>query len=247
MRTAFSEVPWKWPIFRVCFTHRKNNSMAHRRLYKSAISWALAVRSLVKIRNSFPVSITTRTSRTNFDIGFRREAARRFGRYPVRSIRIVDDVRFGATNSRRKRRPIAAQVAQLHAGRIDQTDAIADFAPIAGLQLSHQNRKQAREHLSRTLGIRRRQCRLRQRAATEVIELARMAFQACFDLAQSTCACKLPVQHRDQMTFAGHDATIPVTIVLSHKAIEHGPRNVLQKSMKNDILMLHGFDPFVSR
>src|SRR5882757_4574439 len=90
MRTAFSEVPRKWLIFRVCFTHRKNNSMAHRRLYKSAISWALAVRSLVKMRNTFPVSITTRISRTNFDIGFRREAARRLGRYPVRSLRIED-------------------------------------------------------------------------------------------------------------------------------------------------------------
>jgi len=55
--------------------------MAHRRLYKSAISWALAVRSFVKMRNTFPVSIMTRTSRTSFDIGFRREAASRFGRY----------------------------------------------------------------------------------------------------------------------------------------------------------------------
>src|SRR3977135_2077052 len=48
--------------FKVCLTHRKNNSMAHRRLYKSAISWALAVRSLVKMRNTLPVSITTRIS-----------------------------------------------------------------------------------------------------------------------------------------------------------------------------------------
>jgi len=47
-----------------------------------------------------------------------------------------------AHNACRKRRPVAAQAAQLHAGRIDQTDAIADFAPIASLQLSHQNRKQ---------------------------------------------------------------------------------------------------------
>ena len=53
------EVPRKWLIFKVCLTHRKNNSMAHRRLYKSAISCALAVRSLVKMRNTFPVSITT--------------------------------------------------------------------------------------------------------------------------------------------------------------------------------------------
>jgi hypothetical protein len=61
-------------------------------------------------------------------------------------------------------------------------------------------------------------------------------------LAQSARASKLPVQHRDQMTFARYDATIPVTIVLGHEAIEYGTRNLLQKSMKNDILMLHGFD-----
>jgi hypothetical protein len=42
-----------------CLTHRKNNSMAHRRLYKSAIFCALAVRSLVKMRSTTPVSIMT--------------------------------------------------------------------------------------------------------------------------------------------------------------------------------------------
>src|SRR5436190_12524827 len=44
-----------------------------RRLYKSAMSRALAVRSLVKMRNAWPVSITTRTSRTRADIGLWRE------------------------------------------------------------------------------------------------------------------------------------------------------------------------------
>src|SRR5215470_13502696 len=62
--------------------------MAHRRLYKSAISWALAVRSLVRMRSTLPVLIMTRTSRISPDIGFLRDAASRLGRYPVRSLRI---------------------------------------------------------------------------------------------------------------------------------------------------------------
>jgi hypothetical protein len=32
--------------------------------------------------------------------------------------------------------------------------------------------------------------------------------------------------------------------VLVHKAIEHRPRNLLQKAMKNDSLVRHGVDPF---
>src|SRR6266511_892183 len=59
-------------------------------LYKSAISCALATRSLVKMRTILPVSITTFISRTRFAIGFLREAARRCGRYPVRSLRTGD-------------------------------------------------------------------------------------------------------------------------------------------------------------
>src|SRR5450432_1554872 len=90
MRTAFSDVPKKWLIFKVCLTHRKNNSIAQRRLYRSAISCALAERSLVKMRSTLPVSIVTLTSRTSPDIGLRRDAASRLGRYPVRSLRIDD-------------------------------------------------------------------------------------------------------------------------------------------------------------
>src|SRR6185437_654744 len=83
MRTAFSDVPRKWVIFKVCLTHRKNSSIAHRRLYRSAISCALAVRSWVKMRNTLPVSIVTRTSRTRPAIGLRREAASRLGNWPI--------------------------------------------------------------------------------------------------------------------------------------------------------------------
>src|SRR5215470_1956148 len=76
--------------------------MAHRRLYKSAISWALAVRSLVKMRTTLPVSIMTRTSRTSPDIGFLRDAASRLGRYPVRSLRIDDPGGTGRSSAAAK-------------------------------------------------------------------------------------------------------------------------------------------------
>src|ERR1700687_3896150 len=90
MRTAFSEVPRKWPIFKVCLTHRKNNSMAHRRLYRSAMSCALALRSLVKMRSNLPDPRMTQISRRRAPIGLWREAASRLGRYPVRSLRTDD-------------------------------------------------------------------------------------------------------------------------------------------------------------
>ena len=250
MRTAFSEVPRKWLIFKICLIHRKNNSIAQRRLYKSAMSRALAVRSLVKMRNAWPVSITPpnfadkgrhrvvarsretlwkisgpiaddRASRWHRPIFDHRE--RRIGlelrdnataglmqpRPPAvvvvtevenvgrsrldrhllgdrdvidvgRShheikrlvgIRIVDDVRLGAANSCRKRRPIAAQTAQLHARGIDQTDAIANFATISTLQLRHQRRQQAGKHFEGTRSISRRERRLRNGAASEMISL----------------------------------------------------------------------------
>ena len=46
------------------------------------------------------------------------------------------------------------------------------------------------------------------------------------------------------MSLGLYDTAIPVGIVTIHKPIEHRPRNLLQKPMKNDILMPHGVDPF---
>src|SRR4029077_4800236 len=102
MGTAFWEVPKKWLIFKGCLTHRKNNSMAHRRLYKSAISCALTVRSLVKMRNTLPVSIKPRTARARPDIGLGGEAASRLGRCPVRSLKIDDPGAIGRSSTTAK-------------------------------------------------------------------------------------------------------------------------------------------------
>ena len=157
-------------------------------------------------------------------------------------IGIVDDVRFGAANSCRKRRPIAAQFAQLYAGRVDQTDTIADFAPIPALQLTNQSRKQTREDFRRTRSIGARERRLRNRAAAEMIKLAGMALQACGDVPQTPRAGKLRVQHRNQVGFGLQATRVMIGTVLIHKPIDDRPRNMLQKSVKNDILVLHGFD-----
>jgi hypothetical protein len=46
------------------------------------------------------------------------------------------------------------------------------------------------------------------------------------------------------MSFGLYHPIIPIGLVLLHKQIELCPRNLLQKVMKNDILMRHGADPF---
>jgi hypothetical protein len=53
------------------------------------------------------------------------------------------------------------------------------------------------------------------------------------------------IEQRDQMSLGLYHPTIPIGIVLLHKQIELCPRNLLQKVMKNDILMRHGADPFL--
>ena len=68
-----------------------------------------------------------------------------------------------------------------------------------------------------------------------------MTFQARFNLAQAARAAKLRVQHGDQMSLGLDDAIIPVRVVLLHKPVEDRPRNLFQKAMKNDILMLRAF------
>src|SRR5260370_16696020 len=102
---------------------------------------------------------------------------------------------MGAETSRRKCRPIAAQAAELHAGRINQPNAIADLPPIAGLQLSHQGRKQACKDLHRTRSIGSRERRSRYRAAAEMVKLAGVTLQARFNLAQTPCAATPPLHH----------------------------------------------------
>ena len=77
-----------------------------------------------------------------------------------------------------------------------------------------------------------------------MIKLADMAPQVRFNVAQAPRAAKLRIQHRDQMSLGLQRARISVGIELLHKPIDDRPRNMLQNSMKNDILVLHGFDPF---
>ena len=142
-------------------------------------------------------------------------------------IGIIDDMRLSAANTGGKRCSIATQIVQSHAGRIDQTHAIPHFSPISTLQLRHQLRKQACEYFKRTRRIGGGQCRLRNGTAAEVIKLARVAFQASFDLAQASQPTELPIEHRDDMLFSLQHARVPVSIVLHHKLIKNRPWNVL--------------------
>ena len=77
-----------------------------------------------------------------------------------------------------------------------------------------------------------------------MVKFAGVASQVRFNLAQAPRAAKLRIQHRDQMSLGLYDTAIPVGIVPIHKPIEDRPRNMLQKPMKNAILMPHGVDPF---
>src|SRR3990167_116353 len=114
----------------------------------------------------------------------------------------------------------------------------------SALKLPDQNRQQAAEDVERTRRIGGRERRLRNGVAAEMIKLAGMALQVGFDVAQAARAGKLREQHRDQMGFGLKAARIPFGIVLLFKPIHSHPRNLLQYAMKNDILVLHGFDPF---
>jgi hypothetical protein len=77
-----------------------------------------------------------------------------------------------------------------------------------------------------------------------MIKLAGVAFQIGFDLAQAPRSAKLRIQQPNQMSPGLHHAIIPVGIVFIHKPVDDRPWNMLQKAMKNDILMRHGVDPF---
>jgi hypothetical protein len=72
-----------------------------------------------------------------------------------------------------------------------------------------------------------------------------MAFQMGFDLAEALRTSKLPVQHRDKVGSGLDAAGISVGAGFIHSAIELGPRNMLQKVLKNDSLVPHGVDPFL--
>ena len=157
---------------------------------------------------------------------------------------VVDDVRLGAANPRGKHRPIAAQAAQRHAGRIDQTNAIADFAPVAALQLRHQRHEQAGKDFNRTRCVGGRQCRPRYGTSPKMIEFAGVASKIRFDLAQAPRPAKLRIQHRNQVGLAFQPARIRIRIVPFHKTVKKPPGNLLQNAMKNDILVLHGLGPF---
>jgi hypothetical protein len=77
-----------------------------------------------------------------------------------------------------------------------------------------------------------------------MVELAGMAEQVRLNVAQAPQAEQLRQQHRNQMRLGLQRARIAVRFVFLLKAIHSRPRNMLQKFMKHDILVPHGFGPF---
>jgi len=76
-----------------------------------------------------------------------------------------------------------------------------------------------------------------------MIETALMAFQTRLDLAQARGAFKLAVRQGDKLAFAAQPAHPPVSSVRLDQFVEHIPRYVLQKPVKDAIVMPHGIDP----
>src|SRR5207245_1065165 len=66
------------------------------------------------------------------------------------------------------------------------------------------------------------------------------------DLAQAGGAFQLAIQQGDQLALGGQLPHPPIGPVRRHQAIKHSPRHMLQKLMKDAIVMLHGIAPLVS-
>jgi hypothetical protein len=69
-----------------------------------------------------------------------------------------------------------------------------------------------------------------------------MALQTRHDLAQAGRAGQLPEQQRHELAFAVQPAHPAIGLMPVHQPRERRPGNVLQKSVKNAIVMAHDID-----
>ena len=69
-----------------------------------------------------------------------------------------------------------------------------------------------------------------------------MAHQPRLDLAQACRAGQLGEQQGQELALAGQPPHPTIGLVLVHKTIEHAPRDVLLKRMKNAIVVPHDID-----
>ena len=70
-----------------------------------------------------------------------------------------------------------------------------------------------------------------------------MAVQPGDDLAQARCPGQLAIKQRHQLALRGQPANPRIRPVHRHQPVKLGPRQMLQNSMKDAIMMAHGVDP----
>lgn len=157
--------------------------------------------------------------------------------------RVVGDVQLDGARPIDPVDPASAQPGQLHPCGIENAQAIAQLPARAaaggGGHVGEQFAKQRR----RALGVGIGQRRPRHAAPAQMIEPGGLADQPRLDVAQARRARQLPEQQRQELALGGEPAHPMIGFVGVHKPIEDPPRNMLQKIMKNAIVVPHDIDP----
>ena len=158
----------------------------------------------------------------------------------------VHRIRREVGRSSEERRPRRATPIELEAGRIDQIDRIAQRPAQMPVGVMDHQRKQLGENFSGAVRIGIRQRRALHRARAQMVQPPPMALQTGDDLAQTRRPGQLAIEQRDELAFRRQSANPRICPVLRHQPVKLAPRQMLQNSMKNAILMAHGIDPPIS-
>jgi len=149
---------------------------------------------------------------------------------------------LGAAGCIGEPRPIGAAPVEPQPGRVDQIDALAQGTAQMPVGLADHPRKQFGEHRRRAARIGIGQGRALRWARPQMVQPGPMAAQAGDDLAQARGSRQLAIQQGDQLAFGGQAPHPGIGPVLLDQPIEDGPREMLQKRVKNGILVQHGID-----
>lgn len=77
----------------------------------------------------------------------------------------------------------------------------------------------------------------------DVVEPHGVTVQTGDDLAQARRPDQLAVEQRQQLALGDHSANPRISPMRRHQAVKLAPRQMLQKPMKNAIVIAHGVDP----
>jgi hypothetical protein len=150
---------------------------------------------------------------------------------------------LGTAYAGREPRPTGTALIQPNTRGINEIGGLGELAAQAAMGLLHQSRQQLGKHRHRPPGVGIRQGRAPNRTCTQMIEPRRMALQSRHNLAQARCPRELAVEQRDKLTFRRQPTNPRSCSMRRHQPVKLAPRQVLQNSMKNAILMAHGIDP----